>query len=415
MAKSGDIRGERVGLWLVGACGGVGTTVAVGLAGLASGIVGEEGLVTALPVFGRLRLARWSDFVVGGHEIRRGGWMSAARRMEAESGYPPGEVVRRVSRRLKRWEKNLRAGTAWCAGAAVEALAERECAARGRVRCGRDLVGLLRRDLREFREREGARRLVVINVASTEAAGEDVGGIRRWEDLDRLLGRRACPVPASVLYAVAAAAEGACYLNFTPSVGCEVPAVVDLAERSGGCVGGSDGKTGETLVKSVLAPMFAMRNLKVMSWAGTNVLGNLDAAVLTHAAHGRAKLASKDRVVGEILGREVETAVTIQHVRSLGDWKTAWDHIHFRGFLGAKMAMQFVWQGCDSALAAPLVLDLARLGALALKRGERGVLGHLAFFFKRPMGGGPADLFRQWEMLMRYVEAAEAPAGGRRR
>ena len=78
--------------------------------------------------------------------------------------------------------------------------------------------------------------------------------------------------------------------------------------------------------------------------------------------------------------------MTIEYIESLDDWKTAWNHIHFQGFLGTKMILQFIWQGCDSILAGPLVLDLARLALFAQRRGEAGVLKHLACFFKNPMG-----------------------------
>ena len=87
----------------------------------------------------------------------------------------------------------------------------------------------------------------------------------------------------------------------------------------------------------------------------------------------------------------------------MGEWKTAWDHIVFEGFLGVRMKLQFTWEGCDSALAAPLLLDLIRLLALALERGERGVLSELAFFFKDPAGTREHALHRQYEMLERWV------------
>ena len=124
----------------------------------------------------------------------------------------------------------------------------------------------------------------------------------------------------------------------------------------GTCHAGQDGKTGETLLKSVLAPMFAARNLEVLSWVGHNIFGNLDGLVLDDPANKAAKIKSKDQLVGSILGYEPQTLVSIEYIRSLGDWKTAWDHIHFRGFLGTPMTLQFTWQGCDSLLAAPLVL-----------------------------------------------------------
>jgi myo-inositol-1-phosphate synthase len=107
--------------------------------------------------------------------------------------------------------------------------------------------------------------------------------------------------------------------------------------------------------------------------------------------------------------------VSIEYIESLDDWKTAWDHVHFRGFLGTKMMMQFTWQGCDSLLAGPLVLDLARLALLAQRRGEVGVLRHLACFFKSPMGVAEHDFFRQFAMLAEYVEEARgqtAEVGG---
>jgi myo-inositol-1-phosphate synthase len=109
-------------------------------------------------------------------------------------------------------------------------------------------------------------------------------------------------------------------------------------------------------------------------------------------------------VVSSIVGYKPQTHVSIEYIESLDDWKTAWDHIHFRGFLGTKMMMQFTWQGCDSLLAAPLVLDLARLALLAQRRGEAGCLRHLACFFKSPMGVEEHDFFKQFAMLGEYVQ-----------
>jgi myo-inositol-1-phosphate synthase len=100
----------------------------------------------------------------------------------------------------------------------------------------------------------------------------------------------------------------------------------------------------------------------------------------------RAKVESKERLLETLLGYRPESLVSIEHVASMGDWKTAWDHVHFLGFLGVPMSLQFTWQGCDSALAAPLVLDLARLIDLAARRGESGAVAALGAFFKSPQG-----------------------------
>ena len=102
---------------------------------------------------------------------------------------------------------------------------------------------------------------------------------------------------------------------------------------------------------------------------------------------------------------QAQSIVSIEYIESLDDWKTAWDHIHFRGFLGVKMTMQFTWQGCDSILAAPLLLDLARLALFSQRQGEVGVLRHLACFFKSPMGVEGHDFFEQFSLLEQYVNS----------
>ena len=161
-------------------------------------------------------------------------------------------------------------------------------------------------------------------------------------------------------------------------------------------------------MKTVLAPMFALRNLKVMSWVGHNIFGNRDGLVLDDPSNKSSKVETKDRVVNQILGYKPSTIVTIEYLPDMGDWKTAWDHIHFQGFLGTKMALQFTWQGCDSLLAAPLAIDLARLADLEKRRGGRGLMKHLACFFKSPRGS-------RGKRLLQAIQSAGAPPDTRAR
>jgi myo-inositol-1-phosphate synthase len=195
------------------------------------------------------------------------------------------------------------------------------------------------------------------------------------------------------------------YINFTPSLGASPAAIQDLAKLRGTCTAGQDGKTGETLLKSVLAPMFAARNLEVLSWVGHNIFGNLDGLVLDDPANKATKVKSKDQLVKSILGYDPQTLVSIEYIRSLGDWKTAWDHIHFKGFLGTPMTLQLTWQGCDSLLAAPLVLDLVRFVELSWRKKEIGVLSHLGSFFKSPLGLKEHDFSRQFMLLCDWAQA----------
>jgi myo-inositol-1-phosphate synthase len=198
--------------------------------------------------------------------------------------------------------------------------------------------------------------------------------------------------------------EGCAYVNFTPNLGANVAALQQLAEAKGVSYCGNDGKTGETLVKTALAPMFACRNLRVMSWEGYNLLGNNDGRTLNDPDNSKAKIGNKEAVLERILGYPVQAGVSINFVPSLGDWKTAWDLIHFQGFMDVPMTMQFTWQGCDSILAAPLVLDLIRLIHFAGCQGESGPTPHLASFFKNPIGVAEQSLSAQFGLLLEYVE-----------
>ena len=394
---------SHIGLWFIGAKGGVATTAMTGLIALRRGLIGPAGLVSALPLFERLELVDWRDIVIGGHDIRPGSLFEAAARMHTESRAIAPDILGKCKADLDRIEKNIRPGTIYNVGPTISELAESDL--RRRRESPRDAITRIREDLEAFRKREKIAHLIVVNVASTEPPLDASKLPARWPQLNKLLDKsNACPLPASSLYAIAALEAEASYINFTPSTGATPPAIGELAIERGGRHAGYDGKTGETLLKSVLAPMFAARNLEVMSWVGHNIFGNMDGVVLADPANKQSKVASKDHLLREILGYPPQTLVSIEFIRSLGDWKTAWDHIHFRGFLGTPMIMQFTWQGCDSLLAAPLVLDLARLVERAWRRGQTGALGFLASFFKSPLGTNCHDFAAQFAMLREWAE-----------
>jgi myo-inositol-1-phosphate synthase len=267
-------------------------------------------------------------------------------------------------------------------------------------------VERLAADIASFRRRARLDDVVVVHVASSEPPARRHSAHARYATLQKAMARRAPDViPASSVYALAAVESGAAYVNFTPSTGIRLPAIRERADARGIPYMDRDGKTGETLVKSVLAPMFAWRNLRVLSWFGQNILGNRDGAVLADPKTRRSKIASKEGVVGQILDGRPVTHVGIDYVPSLHDWKVAWDFVHFEGFLETRMSMQFVWQGADSVLAAPLVIDLARLSALELRRGRGGPMRHLACFFKDPLDVEERDLFSQWRRLIDHVQS----------
>jgi len=396
---------RRVGLWLIGAFGGVGSTAALGLAALARGLTDTVGLATALPIFNGVDLDDFNMFSVGGHDIRASSFNTAAAELHQRANVFDADTLDACRPQLEGWSANVRPGTVLNTGETISNLADLPDAKKSESQ--RSATQRFQSDLKQFREQNKLDQVVVINVASTEPPFELTDAHDSLAKIDAVLTANKGPtLPASSLYAYAALDLGYPYVNFTPSLGAGVPALLELAAKRQTCVAGKDGKTGETMLKSVLAPMFAHRNLQVMSWVGHNIFGNRDGIVLNDPANKASKVKSKDQLLGQILGYKPQTLVSIEYVESMDDWKTAWDHIHFRGFLGTKMIMQFLWQGCDSLLAAPFVLDLARLSLLAQRRGETGVLKHLSAFFKSPMGVDEHHFFRQFGWLEEYAEKA---------
>ncbi len=371
------------------------------------GMTDDAGLVSQLPQFAHLPLATWDKFAVGGHEIRSAPLADELERLHRESRVLTSELVAAVRPALEAIDADVRPGTLWNVGPRIAELASPDLAATLCDASPRAAIERLQGDLVDFQKRHALESVVVINVASTEEAPPSVFWPDSWPATQALLERADSPLPASSLYAIAALDLGLPYVNFTPSLGATPRGIDELARLRGTCHAGRDGKTGETLLKGVLAPMFAARGLKVMSWVGHNIFGNLDGRVLDDPRNKAAKLQSKDHAIAEMLGYAPQTLTSIEYIASLGDWKTAWDHIHFRGFLGAAMTLQFVWQGCDSILAAPLVLDLARLAALARERGQIGALSFLSSFFKSPLGECPASFADQFRALEAWA------AGGR--
>ncbi|MFE7226350.1 inositol-3-phosphate synthase [Nocardioides sp. NPDC057577] len=375
----------RVGLWLVGACGSVGVTTTVGALAVRAGLAGRVGLVAEQPEIAVAGLPSLGDLVIGGHDLRADPLLKRAERLAA-GGVVPAGILPAIAGELEEVEGRLRTGYD-PAGAEPQGVA----------------VERLTADLVAFREEHGLERVVVVDVASTEPPAQvtDGGPLADPDALDAALAAGESPLPGSSVYVLAAYRAGCPVVSFTPSPGPRLPVLVTLADRAGLPWAGSDGKTGETLLKSALAPMFSTRALQVNAWASYNMLGGGDGATLADPANAQSKLVTKAQGLEAMLGHPVEGPMHIDYVPDHGDWKTAIDHVSFEGFLGVRMSLQFTWSGCDSALAAPLVLDLARLTLRAVEVGESGPLP-FGFFFKDPAGSDEHRLGTQWEELVAW-------------
>src|SRR5438093_3854810 len=392
----------KVGVWLIGAQGSLAATVILGARALVRGLATGGGLVTETRELAALPLAAPGDLTFGGWDIAPTGLVDRARALAREDSAVPESLVAQLEVDLRAVAARVRPGFADGGGPA-----NRPSRRRGFMPRDEALSATIERlgdDLAAFRRDNGLETVIVVNVASTEPSRALSGEHHRLDRFQRVIqeNRRALVTP-SMVYAYAALERGFPYVNFTPSVSVAVPALQELALKHNVPICGNDGKTGETLVKTVLAPMFRARNLEVLSWEGFNILGGGDGRVLDDPRHKRTKLKTKGGVLAGALGYAPHAGVRIEYVPSLGNWKTAWDFVHFRGFLGTKMSMQFTWQGCDSILAAPLVLDLIRLAELAQRKGEAGPMTHLASFFKDPLGVTEHSFAEQFRLLTDYV------------
>ena len=201
-----------------------------------------------------------------------------------------------------------------------------------------DAVARLAGDITAFRDRHGLDHVVVVDISSTEPIAADRP---EFHDAALLAAALADParavLPSSSIAALAAIESGSGYAGFTPSAGLSLPVLRELAAQRGIPFAGQDGKTGETLIRTALAPMFGARGMHVSSWAGANLLGGGDGATLADPEAVQSKLASKTRGLRSLVGEHVVAPLHIDNVPDLGDIKTAWDHIHAEGFLGSRI------------------------------------------------------------------------------
>ncbi len=269
----------------------------------------------------------------------------------------------------------------------------------------RAAIAAITADLAAFRRDRGLERVVVINLASTERRVDPSAPV--FADLAAFEAALDADDPAigpAVLYAYAAITAGSPYANFTPSVAADVPAIVQLARERGVPVAGKDGKTGQTMLKTVLAAGLRQRALHVDGWFSTNLLGNRDGRALDDPDSLASKIDTKGSVLDDLLGYHVEDhVVNIAYYRPRGDAKEAWDNIDLTGFLGQRMQLKVNFLCRDSILAAPLVLEIARVLDAAHRRGEGGVAEQLGVFFKAPM---TATLSGPVEHALHHQDAA---------
>ncbi len=386
---------KKTGIWLIGAYGDIATTLIVGKLAIQNKLASDTGLITAAPPLNQLNLVAPEQLVFGGHDISDKTLYTQAEEISQRSRTFSTVLVQKLQPQLAEIDANIHAlpELSWEPGNIDEDHPHLQ-----------SLIQRLSHHINAFIDKHSLDRVIMVNLASAEAYLEMSDAHRQLDTFEQLLKTdNKDQVLPSMLCAYVALQLHCPYINFTPNTGVSIDALQKLATDQGGLYYGNDGKTGETLLKTALAPMFVARNLRVMSWEGTNLLGNNDGYILNDEDKCKNKINNKGASLSNILGYPLHAGININYVPSLGDWKTAWDLIHFQGFLDVPMTMQFTWQGCDSILAAPLILDMVRLADFAACHEETGPMTHLACFFKNPIDIEEHSLHKQFEMLLHYT------------
>ena len=256
----------------------------------------------------------------------------------------------------------------------------------------RDLAEQIRADIRNVMQSSGATRGVMVWTGSTETFISSGPQHQTIEAFEKAMDENDDAIAPSMLYAYAAIMEGIPYCNGAPNLSADFPALLDLAIARGVPVSGKDFKTGQTWMKTIIAPGLKARMLGLEGWYSTNILGNRDGEVLDDPASFKTKEASKLSVLHTILQPDVYPelykdfahVVRINYYPPRGDNKEGWDNIDIKGWLGYPMQIKVNFLCRDSILAAPMVLDLALFSDFAMRAGMKGIQEWLSFYYKAP-------------------------------
>lgn len=281
-----------------------------------------------------------------------------------------------------------------------------------------ELAEQVMEDINRFKEENGCDRVVMVWCGSTEIYIEESEVHQTVAALEDGLRNNHKDIAPSMIYAYAAVKMGIPYANGAPNLSCDVPAMVELAHQTNTPIAGKDFKTGQTLMKTVLAPGLKARYLGISGWFSTNILGNRDGEVLDDPDNFKTKEVSKLGVLEQILEPELHKdlygsmyhKVRINYYPPRGDNKEGWDNIDITGWLDYPMQIKVDFLCRDSILAAPIVLDLALFLDLAKRAEMKGIQEWLSFYLKSPQVGKGLypqhDLFKQFEKLkntVRYI------------
>jgi myo-inositol-1-phosphate synthase len=399
---------SELGVVIIGLNGAVASTVIAGVKLMARGLAPRIGMITertdaniADAITSLMEFAPIEKLAFAGWDLRFGNVYEGAVHHKVLAN----DVLQQVKSELeeiKPWPAVF--SKAYAANAAGENIVQ--------AKSQREEIAILTKNIEDWKKARGIDRVVMVNLASTESYLPVGDAHKSLEAFEKAIDNNDASITPAMRYFYVANRLGIPYCNFAPSL-TNIPALQDHANKHKNPYAGMDGKTGQTLLKTALAPMLRVRRLHLEGWYSTNFLGNNDGLVLDNPGSNKTKVLSKASVLDSIVGYHVENhQVHIHYYKPRGDSKEAWDNIDILGFAGVPMQIKVNFLCQDSALAAPLVLDLVRLLDVSKRVGDYGIQRQLSIFFKSPYaaeGEQPVhDLFKQEELLLKWAREKSA-------
>lgn len=394
--------GKKLGVVIVGVNGAVSSTVIAGVELMVRGLVPRVGMITepgnpapGEQITDHIAFTPLEDVVFGGWDLQFTDVYAAALHHKVLPETDLAQV-----------KDKLQAIKPWPAVFSGEYAANVKGENVVRVKNYREELAHIEKTILDFKKANDCETVVMVNLASTERYQEILDCHKSLAAFEKGIDENHSAISPAMRYFYVANKLGVPYCNFAPSL-TNIPALQEQANELRNPYCGMDGKTGQTLLKTALASMFRVRNLKVIGWYSVNFLGNNDGLILDNPASNKTKVLSKAAVLDSIVGYRVENhQVHIHYYKPRGDAKEAWDNIDIGGFCGVPMQMKINFLCQDSILAAPLVLDMVRLSQVAKARGEKGIQKQLSVYFKSPYHGPDEkpqhDVFEQERMLLEW-------------
>lgn len=385
---------KKIGLFFIGGLGSTSSLTILTITLLQQKLIPEDkNFVSCLEDFKGIEFLKSSEIVaIGGVDVKKEKLANILKSIIERDNLNIKEWLEKksVTQTLNEWDKNFEIGIT-----------------ENKTTNNQKSIDKIKNIITNFQNKYKLDTIFVIYLSSAEEHIDRLDNIS-LSNLKKVISYNNFILKPNILYAYAVIDMGYPFINFTSCQANLIGAIKELAYLRKVAHCGKDGKTGETYIKSVLAPAFKFRNFNLLFWESHNILGDNDGLTLQNPLLKKDKLLDKALPL-KVIGGNIPHNVRIDFVRALGDWKTAWNLVEWEGLFGSRMSLQFIWKGHDGLLAAPLIWDIVRFMELSIRNREYGIIKPLSFFFKNPIDCKIYNVAEQFELLKKHYAIFTQP------